>query len=138
VILLAVQVQDKLDGGRKDGQGLAGSGEQSEFLLRVGIAQFGNQARFQPADQTIATRPGLHGDAPARGVVPVCGGYRECPESHFTSLLRGSGGRGDSAGSSSGSLPPSFQRAAESLASVCGKAKRKTRLVHTHAVIPLG
>lgn len=124
MILLAVQVQDEFDGGGKHGQGLAGSGEQSEFFLSLTIAQFGNKARFQTADQTITARPGLHGDTPARGVVPVRGGQRECPNSQFTSMFRASDCRGDNAGCFSGAVPPTFEREAETPASAFGKAER--------------
>jgi len=49
------------------------------------------------------------------------------------SVFRVSGGRADSAGWFSGSLPPSFQSAAETVASVCGKAER---VQYTYAAIP--
>src|SRR5580704_558009 len=117
-------MHDEFDGGRKLGQGLAGSGEQSEFHLSFAIAQVSNQARFQPADQTVTARPGLHGDTPARGVVPARGGHGECPNSQFANIFRASDGRGDNAGCFSGALPPTFSSEAETLAYVFGKTQR--------------
>ena len=73
-VLMPVKVLDEFERGRKPGQYYARCGELPELFAVLMVPEFSNQADLQPADETVAVRPGHQG-----GRSGVCRFRDRCP-----------------------------------------------------------
>src|ERR1700676_852724 len=95
-ILVMVKVLKQSERGRKPGQNLAGSGELPERFAVLIFGEFGDQADLQPADETVAVRPGPHeGTLRCLRSFPRCDRRWEWPLIASGTRFECHGGRGD-------------------------------------------